>query len=52
MVLIDGVTEKFCQAPVESVGDKAIEKVDGIGIEATFPTVQQGILDEQAELCA
>ena len=51
MVLLDGVAAKSCQTPVESVGDKAIETVEGLGGEAGLSTLQQAILDEQAGQC-
>ena len=51
MVLIGGVAEKSCQTPVESVGDKPIETVEGLGCEAALSTLQQAILDKQAGQC-
>jgi nicotinate dehydrogenase subunit A len=51
MVLIDGVAEKSCQTPVESVGDKPIETVEGLGKDADLSVLQQAIVDEQAGQC-
>ena len=51
MVLIDGVAEKSCQMPVESIGDRSIETVEGLGNESSLSALQQAILDEQAGQC-
>ena len=51
MVLLGGVAEKSCQTPVESVGGKAIETVEGLGGETGLSALQQAILDEQAGQC-
>ena len=51
MVLIDGVAQKSCQTPVESIGDRLIETVEGLGNESSLSALQQAILDEQAGQC-
>jgi nicotinate dehydrogenase subunit A len=51
MVLLDGIAEKSCQTPVESLGDKAIETIEGLGGETGVSALQQAILDEQAGQC-
>jgi len=50
-VLIDGVAQKSCQTPVESIGDRLIETVEGLGNESSLSALQQAILDEQAGQC-
>jgi nicotinate dehydrogenase subunit A len=51
MVLLDGVAEKSCQTPVESVGDRRIETVEILANGTDLSPLQQAILDEQAGQC-
>src|SRR5690606_18345819 len=50
MVLIGGRAEKSCQTPVESVGEREIETVEGLA-EGELSPVQRAMLDGQAGQC-
>ena len=51
MVLVDGVAEKSCQLPVESLGGKAIETVEALAAADRPECVVQAIVEGQAGQC-
>jgi nicotinate dehydrogenase subunit A len=51
LVLIAGRPEKSCQTPIESLGDKGIETVEGLADDDALSALLQAIIDEQAWQC-